>query len=222
MITDSEELDSRQLGRIARGTYAGEPDAKIRILQGLRPHICPFHDIIPAIGSSARVLDVGCGAGLFLLLLAQLKRLERGHGFDVSERAIHAGQRAAERIGAAGHVEFEKRSIEAGFPNDQWDVVSAIDVIHHVPRPAQPDFINALCMAVEPGGRLVIKDMVTRPRWRAAANIAHDLVMAQQWPQHAEPDQVAAQAEGLGFRTVHRSRIDTLWYGHWSLVMERS
>jgi len=212
----------RELVGIARATYAGETDTKIRVLQGLRPHICPFHDIIPAVPSSARVLDVGCGAGLFLLLLAQLGRLDSGHGFDVSDKAIRAGQRAAERAGAADRLAFETRSIEDGFPQGDWDVVSAIDVIHHVPRNAQSGFVGALCDAVKPGGRLVIKDMVTRPRWRAAANLLHDLVMARQWVHHAEPDTVAALAESKGFRPVHRSQINTLWYGHWSLVMERS
>jgi 2-polyprenyl-3-methyl-5-hydroxy-6-metoxy-1,4-benzoquinol methylase len=220
-MSDIQLLDSRELAQIARNTYAGDPDTKTRLLQGLRPYICPFHDIIPAIAPSARVLDVGCGAGLFLLLLAQLGRLDRGLGFDVSGAAIRAGARAAKRVGAMDRLAFEHRSIEAGFPPGDWNVVSVIDVIHHVPRAAQPAFIASLCDAVQPGGRLVIKDMVTRPRWRAAANIFHDLVMAGQWAQHAAPETIEALAEQRGFKTVRRSRINTLWYGHWSLVMER-
>ena len=64
--------------------------------------------------------------------------------------------------------------------------------------------------------------MVVRPRWRAAANQMHDLVMARQWVEHVDSDQVEAWASRSGMRVSRRDRFNTLWYGHWLLVLEKS
>lgn len=206
----------------ARALYRCEPNAKIRLLQRLRPHICPFGDVMEQIPAGASVLDVGCGAGLFLLLLGRQGRLREGLGFDVSAPAVAAAQRAAQGAGLSSTLKFEVRSIEAGIPVGPWNVVTAVDVLHHVPAAHQRAFVASLCERVPPGGRLVLKDMVTRPRWRAFANQMHDLVMARQWVRQVGPDEVDSWVQTQGLRRIHRNMINSWWYGHWTLAYERA
>lgn len=213
--------DATTLATMCRRLYAGQ-SWRWRVLQGLRPYICPFGEVLDLVPPRARVLDVGCGSGVFLLLLATLGRIESGRGFDVSGDAIRAARQALALVPRQSALTFEERSIEAGIPRGDWTVVSVIDVLHHVPPAHQADFVRALCDVLPPGARLIVKDMVVTPRWRALANRLHDLLMARQWVHHVSPGTVEQWLAGTGLRCTHRNSSNMLWYGHWTLVFERS
>ena len=78
-------------------------------------------------------------------------------------------------------IAFERRDAQQDWPSGPFDIVSVIDVMHHVPTIAQRTVIERAASRLKPGGLLVYKDMVERPRWRAWKNRLHDLVLARQW-----------------------------------------
>jgi len=166
------------------------------------------------------VLDVGCGAGLFLGLLASCGRGIRGVGFDVSPGAIATAKQMAERFN--GQLQFHRLDVDEPWPRETFDVVSIIDVTHHVPPARQRRMIATAASHVAPGGVLLYKDMCRRPRWRAAANRLHDLLLARQWIHYLPVESVEhwAAEEGLGLE--HEERIDMLWYGHELRVFRRA
>lgn len=221
MSTD-QALTPATIQRKAALLYAGVGSARVRLMQEYRSHICPMHEVIREVPAQSAVLDVGCGHGLLLNLLASFGRIKQGHGFDVASPAVAIARKVAEGNGLSSMVDFEHRSIEQGVPSLGHEVVTVIDVLHHVPNPQKEAFVAALCDVVPNGGRLIIKDMVVRPRWRAAANQLHDLVMARQWVEHIDPDQVEAWTARGRMRVTRLARFNTLWYGHWLLVMEKS
>jgi 2-polyprenyl-3-methyl-5-hydroxy-6-metoxy-1,4-benzoquinol methylase len=200
--------------------YAGA-GGRWRILQSLRPYICPFDAVFAQVPAQAELLDVGCGAGMTLILLAKLGRVKSGYGFDVSPPAIAAARQAASLLPEPGRVSFELRSVEAGLPDVAWTAATVIDVIHHIPRRWQEAFVRDLASRVPPGGRLIIKDMVKKPRWRAAMNTLHDLLLARQRVQHVELETVMGWAMAEGLSAVHSSRLNRFWYGHWLAVFDR-
>ena len=208
------------LAELSRNYYAGQ-HWRWRLVQPLRPFICPFTEVIDLVPRDSVVLDVGCGSGLFLLFLASFGKVRRAVGFDVAAEAIATANAARKRLPNPELLHFAVRAVEDGIPPGDWSVVSAIDVIHHIPPPHQAQFIRDLCAATPPGARLIIKDMVARPRWRAAANRLHDLLMAKQWVHHAGPEQVESWVTDPDMVCVHRSRRNMFWYGHWTLVFER-
>jgi len=211
---------SSTLAGLSRRLYAKER-WRWKFIQSLRPYICPFGEVIELVPAGAHVLDVGCGSGLFLLFLASLGRIERGFGFDISGDAIAAAKAAASTLPNGEAVQFSVRAVEEGIPQGDWSVVSAVDVIHHIPKAHQAGFIRDLCAATPPGARLVIKDMVATPWWRSFANRMHDLVMAKQWVHHTGPQTVEQWITDPDFQCIHRSRTNMLWYGHWTLVFQR-
>jgi 2-polyprenyl-3-methyl-5-hydroxy-6-metoxy-1,4-benzoquinol methylase len=220
-MSNDNTLNPASIQRLAAVLYAGAGSTKIRLMQEYRSHICPLHEVIREVPPRSSVLDVGCGHGLLLNLLASLGRIRQGHGFDVAAPAVAVAQEVADKRGTSSVVAFEHRSIEQGIPSLGNEVVTVIDVLHHVPDQHKAAFVGALCGVVPKGGRLIVKDMVVRPRWRAAANRIHDLVMARQWVEHVDPDQVEAWAVRCGMHVTRRDRFNTLWYGHWLLVMEK-
>lgn len=94
--------------------------------------------IVPLRGS--RVLDVGCGYGFFL----QVARLRGAHayGIDLSPEAVQYCQRRWDYPVELGTTE----TLDVG----QFDIVTALGVIEHVPSPAS--FLQSLSKQVRPGG----------------------------------------------------------------------
>src|SRR5215467_1338795 len=89
-------LTVAQVAMLAREIYR-DADRAIKYKQGYRPYVCPFHLLLDQIPQGASVLDVGCGAGLFILLLARLGRIRSAVGFDVDSVSIRAAHGAASR-----------------------------------------------------------------------------------------------------------------------------
>jgi 2-polyprenyl-3-methyl-5-hydroxy-6-metoxy-1,4-benzoquinol methylase len=213
-----ESTHPKALSSLAATFYRGEGSAVRRLTQTYRPYICPFGAVMAAVPAGAAVLDVGCGAGLFLLLLARQGRISRGHGFDVSAAAVRCAERASAQNGLEQVLTFEVRVPELGLPAGSWNVVTAIDVVHHVPRAHQEAFFVSLCDAVPTGGTLIIKDMVKSPRWRSFANGVHDLLLARELVNHVDMQTVCRWAETRGVIVNQTFRENTLWYGHWMAV----
>lgn len=212
-------LSPAGIRQLASPLYAGAPSARVRLMTTYRSHICPLHEVILEVPAQSSVLDVGCGHGLLLNLLAKLGRIREGHGFDVAPAAVRVASEVADQHGFSPVVSFEHRSIEQGIPSLGHEVVTVIDVLHHVPDQHKAAFVRALCEVVPEGGLLIVKDMVAHPSWRAAANRMHDLVMARQWVEHVGPEQVEAWAASSNMQLRRRDSFNTLWYGHWLLVM---
>jgi 2-polyprenyl-3-methyl-5-hydroxy-6-metoxy-1,4-benzoquinol methylase len=193
----------------------------IRLLQSLRPYICPFDELIARVPAGSSVLDIGCGAGLFLGLLEKSGRLARGVGFDASHRAVVAAQAMSKQNFPNGRVQFEFREPKQSWPSGSFDVVSMIDVMHHVPPPDQRTMIDEALSRVNPGGFFLYKDMVDQPAWRAHWNRAHDLILARQWIHYRPLEDVLEWTRAAGFEIADQSSFNQLAYGHELILAQR-
>ena len=93
--------DSAELARLARDLYVEGPYL-MRKLMHYRIHICPFERLIQHVSPGNSVLDVGCGAGLFLALVAGTVPDVNAVGFDSSTPAIETALLMAKRVKAKG------------------------------------------------------------------------------------------------------------------------
>ena len=108
----------------------------------IRPHIQP----------TDRVLDFGCGTGVFLALAAPLCRSITG--VDISPRFVDA---CRELIDHRGLSNADARTIEPGevpFADETFDVVLMVDVIHHLEQPEM--VLESVMRRLRPGGRVLI------------------------------------------------------------------
>jgi len=94
------------------------------------------------------VLDVGCGRGEFLDLLA--RRGVRGVGVDADP----------DMVAAATESEFVAHRADAfeflGDHEDAYDGVFAAHLIEHLPAGRMVDLVQAMARALRPGGRLLL------------------------------------------------------------------
>ena len=111
------------------------------------------------------MLDVGCGLGMSLGILAATGAGIAAVGVDVSPRAIGTAKRMSTRVkehAPESSLEFLCLSPEAPWPGNGYDV-SSIDVLRDVPVEVQMEFLRGLFMQVKPGGILLYKDMAMPP-----------------------------------------------------------
>ena len=117
----------------------------------------PLHDINPLrlnyIDSlttlrGLRVLDVGCGGGILAESMAQ--RCANVTGIDLSEQALKVAQLHLYESGLK--VEYRNVSAEALAQESpqQFDVVTCMELLEHVPDPAST--VQACAALVKPGG----------------------------------------------------------------------
>jgi SAM-dependent methyltransferase len=126
----------------------------------------PFRSASVAPG--ARVVDVGCGAGLDSLIAARMTG-PRGRviGVEMTEAMRTKAQRAAEAAGAT-NVEIREGYAEAlPVPSGWADIVISNGVLNLVPDKAAA--LAEMSRVLRPGGRLQIADiLVERPVSEAA------------------------------------------------------
>jgi 2-polyprenyl-3-methyl-5-hydroxy-6-metoxy-1,4-benzoquinol methylase len=92
---------------------------------------------------SARILDIGCGAGLFFDALATLGHVE---GIETEEVAVNQSGRWRSHI-TLGSLE----SFEPGVP---FDIVLLLDVVEHIEAPLS--FLRRVPGLVAPGGHVIV------------------------------------------------------------------
>jgi 2-polyprenyl-3-methyl-5-hydroxy-6-metoxy-1,4-benzoquinol methylase len=107
----------------------------------------------------ASLLDVGCGEGLLVHRWAQRLGERRVVGIDLQEKSIQAGW--AER--QAPNLEYcVVQADSLPFAANEFDLVSAIEVLEHLPDPEQTLSEMARCAA-----RHLLVSVPNEPLWRA-------------------------------------------------------
>lgn len=205
-----------ELARLARDLYVEGPYL-MRKLMHYRIHICPFERLIRHVSPGNSVLDVGCGAGLFLALLAGTVPNLRAVGFDSSVPAIKTALLMEQRARAKGlnaEMSFARLATSEPWPSGEFDVVSLVDVMHHIPPAFQKGVFENAAGRVKPGGILLYKDMADRPAFHAGMNRLHDLVLARQWINYVPVARVDEWAQELSLVPGHKESISRLWYQH--------
>lgn len=203
-------LTARGISDIAR-RICREQSGAGRLLQIYRPYICPFEELLPHVPEAADILDVGCGGGLFLGLAAETRALKSGLGFDANPATIAIAQNLALET---DNVSFVHLDVEAPWPEGPFDVVSMIDVMHHIPPAAQPGIFPLVAARLKPGGVFLYKDINAGDWLRATANRMHDLALAQDWVHYLPTARARALAEEAGLTEERYAKINRLWYGH--------
>lgn len=92
------------------------------------------------------ILDVGCGDGRFLSLLSS--EISTKVGCDLSSRAIVFAK--------AFNPEIDYRCVSANSITEKFDVVTAVEVLEHIPDDHISEFVSSLYNCTNPGGKIII------------------------------------------------------------------
>lgn len=112
--------------------------------------------VVEALQRGIDVLDVGCGSGRALNLMAAAYPNSRFRGYDVAAEGIAAAKACAAERGLR-NVHFELRDVAELEVDDAFDLVTAFDAIHDQ---ARPDVVLAgIARALRGDGLFLMQDI---------------------------------------------------------------
>jgi 2-polyprenyl-3-methyl-5-hydroxy-6-metoxy-1,4-benzoquinol methylase len=128
----------------------------------MRPKLLSVMDLL--LPEEGRILDVGCGFGLFAAYFGQTQPGRRIVGVDPDARRIGLARHVAERLGLRDHT-FLASDVRDAAIEGPFDGAYVLDVMHHLPADDQRRVLERLRALLAPGGILVVKDITTEPRF---------------------------------------------------------
>ncbi|HEY0077200.1 MAG TPA: class I SAM-dependent methyltransferase [Pyrinomonadaceae bacterium] len=127
------------------------------VAAGLFDFILPLvPGLIERLREGINVLDVGCGRGHTLNLLAEAFPKSRFVGYDFSGDALAEGYVEAKRAGLR-NVRFEMKDAAMLDDVERFDLITAFDAIHDQARPAR--VLEGINRALKPEGVFLMQDI---------------------------------------------------------------
>jgi SAM-dependent methyltransferase len=209
----SEIYGRRAIARIVRALPAVERAYSLVRFSILRPKLLTVMDLL--LPDEGRILDVGCGFGLFAAYFGQTHPRRRIVGVDPSVRRIPLARAVANSLGLQEHT-FVVGDVRDAPIEGSFDAIYVLDVMHHLPRDHQEGVLERLRSLLIPGGLLLIKDITTEPRFGLYFTEALDRLMVG-WSEplaYRHHREWAQMLTGLDFK-VRMVRVpDVLPYPH--------
>jgi len=108
-----------------------------------------------AIAPDAVILDVGCGGGGAVKILAQAASCGRVYGVDYAEDVLPTARRVNRALIRQGRVEIKRGSVsDLPFPDDVFDLATAFETTIFWPNLV--DDLQEVRRVLKPGGTLLI------------------------------------------------------------------
>lgn len=137
-------------------------DLGVRLHTRIRAFTCPMGEVVARVPDEGRLLEVGCGHGLFANACAlRFPRLQV-LGIDPAPGKIRA---AAATVGTRANVRFQEGRLET-LSERGFDCIAILDVLYLVARADWPPFLLGCREMLRQGGRLLLKEIDLVPRWK--------------------------------------------------------
>jgi 2-polyprenyl-3-methyl-5-hydroxy-6-metoxy-1,4-benzoquinol methylase len=155
----------------------------------------PLTGMVAELERGIQVLDLGCGRGHAINLLAQVFPHSQFTGYDFSTEGITAAQAEAQALGNT-NVRFAVQDVAALTESSCYDLITAFDVIHDQAKPA--DVLRAAAAALTHDGTFLMVDI--RASSHLQDNLAHPLApfIYGISTMHCMTVSLALEGEGLG------------------------
>ena len=171
-------------------------DSGQTVVAALMDSILPLvPGLIEDLENGIEVLDVGCGSGRALNLMAKSFPGSRFTGYDFSEKAIAAGKTAAQKQGLT-NLHFEVKDVTSLEIIDRFQLITAFDAIHDQVYPDRvlKEIANALAL----DGTFLMQDIAASTH--VHKNIDHPVgpLLYTISVMHCMTVSLAANGAGLG------------------------
>jgi len=193
--------------------------ARIRFLILRQTFLQEIGQYLPREG---RILDLGCGFGLFSLYFALDAPTRDLTGVDLDSERIEAATQCAARLGV-DNVHYTASNVLDWRGTEPFDAVFMLDLIHHLPKEQVAGFLERVAQLIAPDGVLLLKDVSNRPYYKMIFTLLLDRMMVGSEPIHYwDPAELCALVEGLGFSVKRHTINDFLPYPHILYVCTRA
>lgn len=122
-----------------------------------------FEELEALIPDSGKILDLGCGYGIFTSLLALNSKKREIVGLDCLKARIKIAQKTQDKTSMK--IKYYSGDI-IDFEFEKFNAITLIDMLYYLQFDSQIRLMHTCYEALEEGGILLIKDFNRRPFWK--------------------------------------------------------
>jgi 2-polyprenyl-3-methyl-5-hydroxy-6-metoxy-1,4-benzoquinol methylase len=132
-------------------------ESNMTVVHGLIDSILPLvPGVIEALKAGIQALDIGCGRGRAINLMAKTFPKSQFAGYDFSEEAISEAKTEATRLGLT-NVRFEVKDVAELNDTGRYQLITAFDAIHDQAKPRQ--VLKSIARALRDDGTFLMQDI---------------------------------------------------------------
>jgi len=185
-----------------------------------RSLICPFISLIKMVKPGEKAGDVGCGSGQFLLLLSEFAQPSYLYGIEISKKLIDNAHSLFSSLPKEQYHFEEYDGIHFPAKLSELDIIYLIDVLHHVPKQQQENFIRDLVITMKPGARLVLKD-INGGSPLVYFNKMHDLIFAREIGNEISFEKAKSLLIQNRLNIIEQNKRTMYAYPHYTIVAKK-
>jgi 2-polyprenyl-6-hydroxyphenyl methylase/3-demethylubiquinone-9 3-methyltransferase len=171
--TASANVDAGEIAKFERmANRWWDPEGDFKPLHQMNPVRANYIDLKAKVAEK-NLLDVGCGGGLLTETMAQRGAFVTG--IDMGEAPLDVARLHAEAGGLS--IDYRRITAEqlAAQSPEQFDVVTCLEMLEHVPDPAQ--VIRACYTLIKPGGQVFFSTLNRTPKAYLMAVLGAEYVL---------------------------------------------
>jgi 2-polyprenyl-6-hydroxyphenyl methylase/3-demethylubiquinone-9 3-methyltransferase len=216
-MNESVNADPLELAKFSEQAHRWwDPDSEFGPLHAINPLRLNWIDSLAGL-QGKRVVDIGCGGGILADSMA--RKGANVLGIDLASKALRVAMLHAMEAGTP-NVEYREVSAEdlAAEQPGQFDVVTCMEMLEHVPRPAS--VVAACAQLVKPGGWVFFSTINRNAKAFMLAIVGAEYVLnmlprgTHEYLKFIKPSELAAwcrsagldvlQAQGMQYNPVTR------------------
>lgn len=137
--------------------------------------ICPLLQLEKYVPKEGKIMDLGCGVGLFTNIMALGSSARFIEASDISAKKINIAKKT---IGHRKNIRFSINSMQ-NFNDSSFDAIVVTDALYLIPF-AQQEQILRQCFRKLSGDRLLlIKEVDTSPYWKYFLNLIQETIVVK-------------------------------------------
>ena len=201
MTAEKLNADPAELAKFSELAHRWwDMDSEFRPLHEINPLRLDWIETMAPV-AGLRVVDVGCGGGILADALA--RRGAQVLGIDLAGKALKVAQLHALEAGTQGvrYREVSAEALAAEMPG-QFDVVTCMEMLEHVPDPAS--VVRACAALAKPGGWVFFSTIHRNAKAFALAIVGAEYVLGMlprgthEYAKLIRPSELATYCRGAG------------------------
>jgi 2-polyprenyl-3-methyl-5-hydroxy-6-metoxy-1,4-benzoquinol methylase len=138
----------------------------VRLFVLARHLLAPLRRVAAAVPPHGRILDLGCGHGLFVNLLALSSPERDVLGVDPSAEKLRVASRSSHGLQNVRYLCGRIDDVPGPEQDRGFDAITILDVLYLLPDGEKVAVLRRCRELLAPDGVLVLKTNDTRPRWK--------------------------------------------------------
>ena len=210
-MNDALNADPVELAKFSEQAHRWwDPDSEFGPLHAINPLRLGWIDGLAQLAGK-RVVDIGCGGGILADSMA--RKGASVLGIDLSTKALRVAQIHALEAGTP-NVEYREASAEtlAQEQAGQFDVVTCMEMLEHVPRPES--VVQAAATLVKPGGWIFFSTINRNAKAFLFAIVGAEYVLnllprgTHEYLKFIKPSELAGWARGAGLDVLQTQGME--------------